>query len=139
MEVKIVHSRDSQKDIYKDRLIESITTRAAKFLTLPEIVIIELKKLNPSNYGETDITSKKIILNCDIDLHSIIFPLSHELLHLEQIETGRLNRSRSGKYVWENVVFEVEESITYSHYKDLPWELDVNKKHYELVAKILKK
>lgn len=139
MEIKISHSRDSRKDIYKDKLIESIVNKAANFLTLPKLVKIELKKLNPSNYAETDITNKSIVINSELDLNDILFPLIHELIHLEQIELGKLNRSKCGKYVWENQVFDIEESISYNDYKELPWELDVSKKHYDIVAKILKK
>lgn len=139
MEIKISYSRDSVKDIYKDKLIEAIISKAANFLTLPKLVRIELKKLSPNNYAETDITNKCIVINSELDLNDILFPLVHELIHLEQIELGKLNRSRCGKYVWENQIFNIEESISYSDYKELPWELDVSKRHYDIVVKILQK
>lgn len=137
MEIKITYSKSVAKNIDKEKLIYNVVKKSSAFLKLPHTVTIRIETLDPGLYAQTDITYKKIVLNSLLELNDIIFPLVHELIHLEQIETGKLNRSKQGKYVWEGQVYDVPENITHENYKQLPWEHEITKKNYDIVKKVL--
>lgn len=134
MQVKVFFA-----DNKKERLVCKIVERASLSLQLPNTVEVEFQSLGPSAYGETDIIRKRITINSDLELNDIVLPLIHELIHLEQIETGRLAKSRQGTYVWEGAVYRVNPAkMLYSDYNKLPWELDVAKKQQNILDKLLK-
>jgi len=138
MRIRLYFAKGLQ-DINKEKLVKKILEQANHYLTLPELVEVEFQRLGHSMYGETDIDRKRITLNFDLQINDIVLPLLHELLHLEQIEMGRLAKSRQGEYVWEGNVFRIDPmTIPYDEYKQLPWELDTVKKQKILLEKVLK-
>ena len=138
MQVKIFYAKGLY-DSNKESLACKIVEEARPHITLPDIVEIEFQRMGPSMYGQTDVSRKRITINFDLDLNDIFIPLLHELIHLEQIHTGKLAKSREGKYVWEGAVYRVDPArMLYKDYNKLPWELDVAKKQQDLLEKLLK-
>jgi hypothetical protein len=134
MQVKVFFA-----DSKRQRLVCKIVEQASLYLTLPDIVEVEFQKLGPSAYGETDIVRKRITINQDLELNDIVLPLVHELIHLEQIETGRLAKSRQGQYVWDNASYRADpRTMLHKDYSKLPWELDVAKKQQKILDNIIK-
>lgn len=126
-------------NIEKETIVKKVTETASQYLTLPKLIEIEFQHMGPSFYAETDIVKKRITLNFDLSTNELVIPVSHELLHLEQIETGRLSKSRFGEYVWEGNVYKIDPvKIPYVEYRQLPWELDIVKKQKILLEKVLK-
>lgn len=137
MEIKLRHAKDCF-DGKKNQLVESIIKRASCYLELPTTIEIEFQDLGNSAYGETDIDHKRITLNFKLELNDLFIPLLHELIHLEQIHTGKLSRSKDGQYVWEGQVFYVNPlSMSYEEYRQLPWEFDSDKKQQKLLINLL--
>lgn len=137
MEIKLRHAKDcfSSK---KNQLVESIIKKASCYLELPTVVEIEFQDLGKNSYGETSIDNKRITLNFKLELNDLLIPLLHELIHLEQIHTGRLARSKDGHYVWEGQVFYVNPlDMSYEDYRQLPWEFDSDKKQQKLLISLL--
>lgn len=137
MEIKVKFAKNLY-DPNKERLARSIVTRTQQYLNLPNIVEIHFQSLGRSAYGETDITTKRITINFDLELNDLLLPLLHELIHLEQIHTGLLNKSRNGEYIWNGQVYFVDPlTETYENYKQLPWEIDSEIKQKKLLQKLL--
>lgn len=138
MLVKFIYGKCAV-DLRKEKLIKHIVEKLSAELTLPDIVTIEFQKMGNSVYGETDISNKKITLNYELELNDILIPLTHELIHLEQIQVGKLAKSRSGEYVWENKPYKIQPNrLRYKEYKELPWESEIDKKQKLLLEKLLK-
>lgn len=139
MEIKLYHAKNCY-DYKKQQLAKSIINKANTFLSLPDTIEVEFQSLGKSAYGETDIDRKRITINFDLQLNDIVIPLLHELIHLEQIHTGRLARSRDGQYVWEGQVFYVNPlNMSYEDYRQLPWESDSDRKQKKLLENLLGK
>lgn len=137
MNVTVIFPKNSQPDIAKAIIAERICQAASLYIDLPDNIRIEFCDLE--HYGETVLISKKIKLNITLTTHEIIFPLIHELIHLNQMHKGRLVITRFGDYVWEGKTFKVSNAkLTHKEYKQLPWEVDVTNREKELLVKVLK-
>lgn len=84
--------------------------------------------MGPHVRGETVLTFRPqstIILNSDLTAAELFYPTIHELVHIHQIHTRQLSVSRTGVYVWEGSTYIVDpQTISYSEYMKLPWEVD---------------
>jgi hypothetical protein len=121
----------------REQVIENLTNIVASLVALPEQIEIEFKKLNGSIYGETILDPRfpnRIRLSDSLSTKTVIRPLVHELLHLNQTHTGKLSIRRDGTYVWEGRFFRVDTSkVTVEEWAKLPWEQDVaNSENYVL-------
>lgn len=139
MTVRFFYAKGLVIDYNKEKLVKHVVQQTGAHLKLPNSIDIEFQRMGSSTYGETDIATKRITINFDLGLNDIFLPLLHELIHLEQIETGKLARSKEGHYVWESTVYKIEPGmLSYDDYKELPWEQDIVKKHRYLVKELLK-
>lgn len=130
MSIKVIHV--TSVDVNKEKIIHKVCNILGQKLKLPTVITIILKKLEPAVYAETslqNISQYRIIINSDLTVRDMIEPLVHELIHLNQIYTGKLV-GRKGSYFWEGIEYKVKNGLsqTYSDYQNLPWELDVNQK-----------
>jgi hypothetical protein len=139
MDIKVIHLANI--DSNKEKIIRKVCSIVIKKLTLPKTITIILKKLEPAVYAETNLQNMnqyRIVINSDLPLSNIIEPLIHELIHLNQIYTGRLVGKRD-RYIWNGIEYKVKNGLsqTYDDYQSMPWELDVNQKLPKLLEYVL--
>lgn len=142
MNVTISFPRNQQPDIDKAKIAQRLCQTASLYIDLPDNITIEFVDLGHGTYGESTLhfnNKNKIRINIQLSNKELIFPLVHELLHLNQIHKGKLAVTRFGDCVWEGKTYKIDQSkLLYQEYKQLPWELDVAHREKELLAKILK-
>lgn len=126
-------------DIYEkftDKVIKIVKT----LYVLPDHIEIQFENMGDSIYGMTMLDPRfpnRIRLNQDLSLEEYLLPLTHELIHLHQTYTNRLQSRHGGRIMWDKTLFKVNMlEISYSEYQQLPWELDVIEKQ-TLLLKIL--
>lgn len=128
---------DSNKAIIAKRICEC----AALHIKLPDRVEIEFSELENNVYGETSLiptNSRRIKINIRLSEKEIIFPLVHELIHLNQIHLGQLAVSRSGVAVWNGKTYKIDpKKMSKNQYLSLPWEEDVRARQDALIKQIL--
>ena len=104
---------------------------------LPDNIEIQFEQMGPSVYGMTMLDPRfpnRIRINQDLSLEEYLLPLTHELLHLHQTFTNRLQSRPGGRILWDKTVFKVNMlEMSYSEYQQLPWELDVAEKQQKLL------
>ncbi len=141
MNVNVRFPRNFQPDIEKAKVATSLCQAASLYIDLPDNIIVEFVDLGPSMYGESMLTfhkDSKVRINLQLSCKELIYPLVHELLHLNQIHEGKLSVTRFGDCVWEGKTYKIDQAkMSYKEYKQLPWELDVAHREKELLAKIL--
>lgn len=145
MRLKFIYPKDHiplDTDANREALCETICDKLSSVLTLPDDIIIEVIKMSPSAYAETYLhykNSHRIRLNKELSINDIIIPLTHELIHLEQLTTGRLMINHEGLYIWEKTPYNVNmNDLNYGDYLQLPWELDVHNRLPKLLETFLK-
>lgn len=128
-------------DKNKEAIVSNLYNKAKTFIQLPKTLEVEFKDLNDSVYAETVLDHRfknRIYLNANIHYKEIIKPCLHELLHLNQIHTGRLSSQKNGMILWENKLYRIDSyNLSYKDYLNLPWELDVAEKEKILLQNIL--
>lgn len=123
-------------------LIKRICELLRENLELPKEIQIEFKELEENVYAETSLNPRynnRITLNSKLEINDIMKPLIHELIHLEQINKGKLAKRRDGSYLYEGKIYNIKPNMTYKDYLDLPWEADVLVKEKILYKTILDK
>lgn len=111
-------------------------------LDLPKEIQIEFRDLDENVYAETSLNPRynnRITLNSNLQANEIIKPLIHELIHLEQINKGKLVKRRDGSYLFEGKIYNIKPKMSYREYLLLPWESDVLDKEKILYKIILDK
>lgn len=141
MNVTVRFPKHLQPDIEKAKVATSLCQAASLYISLPDSIIVEFVDLGHSAYGESTLTfnkESKVRINLQLSTKELIYPLIHELLHLNQIHEGRLSVNRFGDCVWEGKTYKLDQSkISYKEYIQLPWELDVTSREQQLLANIL--
>jgi len=141
MTVNVRFPKHSQPDIEKAKVATSLCQAASLYITLPDNIIVELVDLGHNAYGESTLTfnkESKVRINLQLSAKEMIYPLVHELLHLNQIHEGKLSVTRFGDCVWEGKTYKLNQSkMSYKEYTQLPWELDVAHREKQLLANIL--
>lgn len=111
-----------------ERLVEKIIILVKQLYPLPDEVEIQFESMGQSVYGMTMLDSRfpnRIRLNQDLSMEEMVIPLTHELIHLHQIFTNKLQSRTGGRILWENELFKVDPlKLSYQDYQNLPWELD---------------
>ena len=127
------------KDIY-EKLSEKVIKIVKAIYVLPDNIEIQFENMGESIYGMTMLDPRfpnRIRLNQDLELTEYLLPLTHELLHLHQIFTNRLQSRSGGRILWDGQIYKVDTmSLNYIDYQNLPWEHDVQVKQTQ-VLKIL--
>lgn len=126
--LNIIFISDKQINYKAKILINRIIVLLHENLELPNEIQIEFKELDENVYAETSLNPRynnRITLNTKLEINDIIKPLIHELVHLEQINKGRLSKRRDGSYLYEGKVYKIKPDISYDDYLNLPWENEV--------------
>lgn len=139
--IRFIHE-ENLYSIQKEQFVTSIYQKLYNLIPLPENIEIEFRCMGPSSYGETVLdpkrSTKRIVLNVDLDIKALFYPTIHELIHVSQMHTGRLAISRTGVYVWENKTYPVDPlKMPYREYQKLPWERDAHEQQMILGKKLL--
>lgn len=141
MNIKVVFPKHSQPDIAKATIAERLCQAASLCINLPDYIEIHFAKLGPGVYGEAVLKpgiNRTITVNLDLSVSEIIYPITHELIHLSQMYEGRLAVSRTGLYVWEGKTYKVDPyKLSYKEYMQLPWESDVSDRQKTLIEQII--
>ena len=141
MNVNVRFPRNFQPDIAKAKVATSLCQAASLYVDLPDNIIVEFVDLGPGMYGESTLTfnqDSKVRINLQLSCKELIYPLVHELLHLNQIHEGKLSVTRFGDCVWEGKTYKIDQDkMSYKDYTQLPWELDVANREKQLLANIL--
>ncbi len=141
MSVTVRFPKYQQPDIEKAKVATSLCQAASLYISLPNNIIVEFVDLGHSAYGESTLTfneESKVRINLQLSAKEMIYPLVHELLHLNQIHEGKLSVTRFGDCVWEGKTYKLNQSkMSYKEYTQLPWELDVTSREQQLLANIL--
>ena len=93
--------------------------------------------MNESVYGNTMLNPRlknRISINNKLTSTEIIEVLVHELIHLNQIKTGRLSSTSNGRYIWNKRQYTLNPNIDYD---TLPWERDVVAKQKHILKQTL--
>jgi hypothetical protein len=126
-------------DIY-EKFTDKVIKIVKNLYVLPDNIEIQFENMGDSIYGMTMLDPRfpnRICLNQDLSLEEYLLPLTHELIHLHQTYTNRLQSRHGGRIMWDKTLFKVNMlEISYSEYQQLPWELDVIEKQ-TLLLKIL--
>jgi hypothetical protein len=141
MNVTVRFPKHLQPDIEKAKVATSLCQAAFLYIALPDNIIVEFVDLGHNAYGESTLTfnkESKVRINLQLSAKEMIYPLVHELLHLNQIHEGKLSVTRFGDCVWEGKTYKLNQSkMSYKEYTQLPWELDVTSREQQLLANIL--
>jgi hypothetical protein len=141
MNVTVRFPKHLQPDIEKAKVATSLCQAAFLYIDLPDNIIVEFIDLGHNAYGESTLTfnkESKVRINLQLSAKEMIYPLVHELLHLNQMHEGKLSVTRFGDCVWEGKTYKLNQSkMSYKEYTQLPWELDVTSREQQLLANIL--
>ena len=77
--------------------------------------------------GQCRSDTHEIVINPNQNEESIRHTLTHELIHVSQKHTKKLEIKRNGHYYWNGIPYTdiLPEDMSYQEYKNLPWEIDV--------------
>lgn len=130
----------------QEKFIECVIILVKKLFFLPDNIEIQFENMGDSVYGMTMLDPRfpnRIRLNQDLTIEEIILPLTHELLHLHQIFTNKLQTRSGGRILWDGQIYKVDMmKLSHEDYQNLPWEIDVTinqKKLLEFIAQNKKK
>ena len=141
MNIKVVFPKYYQPDIEKAKVATSLCQAAFLYINLPDNIIVEFVDLGPNMYGESTLTfnkDSKVRINLQLSCKELIYPLIHELLHLNQIHEGKLSVSRFGDCIWEGKTYKIDQDkMSYKEYMQLPWEYDVSIRQKKLIEQII--
>ena len=141
--IRFIYSKTKIINSNKEKVLLKLFDKASQYLKLPKTLEVEFIDLHDSLYAETIVNPRyknRIRLNNKLSEKEIIRPALHELIHLEQMYTGRLSSPRTGMYLWEGQLYNHNdlEKLSYVDYSNLPWETDVNERLDKLLISILK-
>lgn len=129
-----------------EKFTDKVIKLVKQLYVLPDNIEIQFENMGDSIYGMTMLDPRfpnRIRLNQDLSIEEILLPLTHELLHLHQIYTNRLQSRSGGRILWEGQIYKVDSmKLSYEDYQNLPWEMDVTinqKKLLEFIAQNKKK
>jgi hypothetical protein len=138
MNINILFPKNYQPDIAKAKVATRLCQAASLYIDLPNSIIIEFTELDNDVYGDSILSANKIRINIKLSVKEIIYPIIHELLHVNQMHKGKLVVYKN-KIVWEGKTYSIDQSkLLYEEYRNLPWEQDVANREKILLGKILK-
>lgn len=137
MKVTFIYRGNVRPNNVFEKLTEKVIKLVKEIYALPNTIEIQFENMGPSIYGMTMLDPRfpnRIRLNQDLSLDEFILPLTHELLHLHQMFTNRLQSRSGGRILWDNVLYKVNtKQLSYEDYLRLPWENDVAQKQHKLL------
>lgn len=125
-------------DPKREKIIHLICDYLSTQLKLPNELQIKFSKLNESMYGAISLDYRfknRITINGQLKYNEVPEVIIHELLHVDQVETGLLSVDRLGNYIWKKRIFSVTnmQHLTQEQYLQLPWEQDVANKQQKML------
>lgn len=139
MQLKVIHST-KDVNLNKEKIILIVCRKISTKLKLPQQITVILKNLEPAVYAETILNSNsyRIVINSQLTINETIAPLVHELIHINQIYTGKLV-GKKGSYFWEGIEYKAKNGLSqsFNDYRNMPWEMDVNQKLPKLLEFVL--
>lgn len=129
MKVTFIFKGSVKPPISYENIARRIIILVKKLYVLPDTIEIQFESMGPNIYGMTMLDPRfpnRVRINQDLSLQEFILPLVHELLHLHQIFTNKLQTRSGGRILWENNLYKVDTlKLSYEEYVNLPWEVDV--------------
>ena len=144
--IVFIYKGSVKPHVIYEKFTDKVIKLVKQLYVLPDNIEIQFENMGPSVYGMTMLDPRfpnRIRLNQSLSLEEILLPLTHELLHLHQIFTNRLQSRSGGRILYEGQIYKVDSmKLSYEDYQNLPWEHDVNinqKKLLEFIAQNKKK
>jgi hypothetical protein len=137
--VKFIYVSDKY-DSVREKVIERIINIVSKKIDLPMLIEVEFRSLPNNVYGETLLDSRyknRIRIQENLLAKETIVPVIHELLHLNQVCTGKLSGRRDGSFVWNGKIYNTSKNITTNEWSSLPWEIDVAEREKQMLLEVL--
>lgn len=130
-----------EKNTNNEKVLIKMVNKLAQKLPLPIKFEIEFTLMKPNAYAETLINPRfnRIKLNADLGIKESIIVLTHELIHLSQLFTKKLQYKTNNIVIWENKLYDLTDAtkLSYEEYQQLPWELDVAAREKDLLRFLL--
>lgn len=139
MKIKFIYT-DSEPILNRELVVNKLLDKIKNFIELPNYLEIEFADTADHIYGETHLNQRfknRIKLSHNLEPDFLIKTLLHELIHINQLYTGILRCRQDGIIYWKNNPYRIDlNTITYSEWQKLPWELDVVNKQHNLLLKL---
>lgn len=137
MKLTFIYKGSIKPPSHYEKFTDKVIKIMKNLYVLPDTIEIQFEQMGPSVYGMTMLDPRfpnRIRINQDLSLEEYLLPLTHELLHLHQLFTNRLQSRPGGRIIWDKTVYKVNMlEMSYSDYQQLPWELDVAEKQQKLL------
>lgn len=131
----IYESNDKKLD--REYLVKRVVEYISTLIELPNDIQVVFAILDDSIYGSTFVNPRfknRITVNNKLTNTELPYVLIHELIHINQIHTGRLSVASNGMYIWGGSVYSINKNTDYD---DLPWEQDVAAREQQIKTKVL--
>ena len=139
--IKFIYSSDKY-DRNRELIVDNVFRIMATLVELPKNIEVEFRALPGSIYGETLLDNRfknRIRLHDGLSAKESIIPVIHELLHLNQVYTGKLSGRRDGSFMWNKKVYHAPKTPSIVEWSKLPWEIDVAEKEKQMLNEVLSK
>jgi hypothetical protein len=137
MKLTYIYKGSVKPPVIYEKFTAKVIDIMKKMFVLPDTIEIQFEDMGPSVYGMTVLDPRfpnRIRINQDLSLEEYLLPLTHELLHLHQMFTNRLQSRPGGRILWDKQPYKVNMmTMSYNEYQQLPWELDVAEKQQKLL------
>lgn len=140
MHIKFFY-KNNQYSHNHEVVITSFANAISKVIELPDTLEVCLYPLEENVYGGIDkIRVNRIGINFKIPLEDIPKVLTHELIHVHQKHKGKFKVTHDGTCYWHGIPHTKKspDEMTYDEYRNLPWEVDVEKKQQSVLEEALK-
>lgn len=135
--IRFIYQGSIKLTSHHEKFISKLVNLVKQLYTLPDNIEIQFQNMNNNVYGMTLLDPRfpnRICINHALNLEELILPLTHELLHLHQVFTKRLQCRSGGRIVYNGKLYKVDDAtLSYEDYQNLPWEQDVNIKQKKLL------
>lgn len=125
----------------REKVITNVINICKQHLSLPDDIEVEFAYLSESVYAQTIVTHKfknRLQVNNSLSAKEVIKPIIHELIHLEQMHTGKLYSNGRGICVYEGIRYNITSDVpSYADYVKLPWELDAMSREPKMLKIVL--
>lgn len=133
----------SECNIDREKVITNVINICKEHLKLPEDIEVEFAYLPDNVYAQTILTHRfknRLQVNNSLSAKEVIKPVIHELIHLEQMHTGKLYSNGKGVCVYEGIRYNITSDIPdYTDYVKYPWELDAMSREPKMLKIVLEK
>ena len=126
-----------------NRELEAVATYfcevAVGVIPLPRSITVVVEALHGA-WGATVLDPRwtdRLKLDAGLSGPEVALILSHELIHLNQVHSGRLRAVSGGGVLWCGGVYTDTADLPYEEYRRLPWEVEAYGRQEWLMAEVL--